>query len=248
MSSLYFQCDRGAAGDIITAALFELMPDPFSIRNELNQMGIPGVAYIPEPRKKYGISGCAMEVLINGAEEEEVMKKSAGENQIHRTLTDVQTIIDRMNVTETIKKMIRDVYGIIADAESRAHQCKVEEVHFHEVGALDAIADVAAVCYLMDKLQPERVLASKVGLGNGTVWCAHGLLPVPAPATANILEGVPCTRGEMNKEACTPTGAALLRYFTDRFDCPAPQHSLDCGIGIGRRTFNVPSYFKAILF
>ena len=122
--------------------------------------------------------------------------------------------------------------------------CPVSEVHFHEVGAMDAIADVSAVCYLMDCLKPEKVTASEIHVGNGTVKCAHGILPVPAPATANIVRNLPWAHGKIDGEICTPTGAALIRYFADQF-ADAPEEGVTrTGTGIGRRTFTRPSYFQ----
>lgn len=139
------------------------------------------------------------------------------------------------------------IYNIIAEAESEAHSCTVTEVHFHEVGAIDAIADVAAVCLILEELKPSEILASRIHVGNGTIACAHGILPVPAPATANILRELPYDSGDIDGEICTPTGAALLKYFVDRYVEAKPLQERKTGIGLGKRTFSMPSYFKACL-
>ena len=139
------------------------------------------------------------------------------------------------------------VYDIIADAESKAHGVPVTEVHFHEVGTMDAIADVTAVCLLMDRIKPQKTLASPVNVGGGTVRCAHGIIPVPAPATANILEGIPSYSGDIKSELCTPTGAALLKYFVDEF-ADMPEMSVEkCGYGMGTKDFDRANCVKIML-
>ncbi len=139
------------------------------------------------------------------------------------------------------------VYGLIAEAESHAHGVPVTEIHFHEVGTMDAIADVAAVCLLMDRLAPDQVLASPVHVGSGTVRCAHGILPVPAPATAYILKDVPIYGGRIRGELCTPTGAALLKHFVDRFGDMPVMRVQSIGYGMGRKDFEAANCVRAIL-
>ena len=127
--------------------------------------------------------------------------------------------------------------GAPALAESKAHGVPVTDVHFHEVGTMDAIADVTAVCLLMDRIKPQKTAASPVNVGGGTVRCAHGIIPVPAPATANILEGIPSYSGDIKSELCTPTGAALLKYFVEEFT-DMPEMSIEkCGHGMGTKYF-----------
>ena len=137
-----------------------------------------------------------------------------------------------------MKGDVAAVYHLLADAESRAHGRPVGEVHFHEVGALDAVADIAAVCWLLAELAPDEVVVSPIHVGSGTVRCAHGILPVPAPATAFLLEGVPSySDGAVQGELCTPTGAALLKYFVEEFtDMPAMSIE-KCGHGMGTKDF-----------
>lgn len=253
MCELFFQCDKGAAGDIIGAALMELVPDKDSMLERLNHMAIPGVEYVLEKKEKYGIKGNSMTVRIHGQIEENVIGKheKAGkrchEEHHHMTMQEIDQIVEKMHASDRVKKNIRDIYGIIAEAESEAHSCPVSEVHFHEVGAIDAIADIAAVCSILEELEPSEILASEIHVGNGTVECAHGILPVPAPATANILRELPYDSGDIDGEICTPTGAALIRYFADRYVEEKPGQEKKAGIGLGKRTFSTPSYFKAYL-
>ena len=135
----------------------------------------------------------------------------------HASMADIETLINSLDVSGRVKADALAVYALIADAESRVHGRPVTEIHFHEVGTLDAVADVVGVCLLMEQLSPDRVMASPVHTGSGHVHCAHGILPVPAPATALILEGIPSYGGQVRGELCTPTGAALLKHFVSRF-------------------------------
>ena len=218
MCELFLQCDKGVAGDMISAALMELVPDKEKMLKRLNTMGIPGVEYILEEKEKYGIKGNSMTVRIHGETEEQHEHCHEEHHCHHMTMKNIQEIVKKTVTSPEVKKNIMEVYNIIAAAESKAHGCDVSEVHFHEVGAVDAIADIAAVCVLMEELDPKKVHASEIHVGNGTVCCAHGILPVPAPATANILKDIPYSAGEINGEICTPTGAALIKYFVSSYE------------------------------
>ena len=140
-----------------------------------------------------------------------------------------------------------EVYSIIAAAESRAHGVPVTEVHFHEVGMMDAIADVTAVCMLMDRIGADSVTAFPVNVGSGTVRSAHGILPVPAPATAFILEGIPYQAGDIESELCTPTGAALLKHFVTEFREMPPMTVEAEGFGMGTKDLERANCVKITL-
>ena len=139
------------------------------------------------------------------------------------------------------------VYGLIARAESHVHGVPVTEIHFHEVGTMDAVADVTAVCLLMNELSPDEVVVSPVHVGSGQVNCAHGVLPVPAPATAYILKDVPIYGGEIRGELCTPTGAALLRHFATRFGAMPVMKTHAIGYGMGKKDFPWANCVRAML-
>lgn len=165
----------------------------------------------------------------------------------HAGMHDIQHIVSHLQVPEEVRRNVLEVYGLIAQAESHAHGVPVEEIHFHEVGTMDAIADVTAVCLLMHRLAPDQVLCSPVHVGSGQVRCAHGILPVPAPATAHILQGVPTYGGEIAGELCTPTGAALLKHFVTRFG-PAPVMRVErTGYGMGTKDFPAMNGLRAML-
>ena len=146
-----------------------------------------------------------------------------------------------------MQKDILAVYQIIAEAESQVHGVPMTDIHFHEVGTMDAVADVAAVCMLMNELKPERVVASPVHVGSGQVKCAHGILPVPAPATALILQDVPIYSGEIKGELCTPTGAALLKYFVNEFGQMPVMKTTAIGYGMGKKDFPAANCVRAML-
>jgi uncharacterized protein (DUF111 family) len=152
-------------------------------------------------------------------------------------MADITAIITGLNVSAKVKEDALAVYGLIADAESRVHGHPVSQIHFHEVGTMDAVADVTAVCMLMREIAPEEVIASPVATGYGSVRCAHGVLPVPAPATALILRGVPAYAGDIEGELCTPTGAALVKYFAQKYSQMPVMSTEAIGYGLGTKEF-----------
>lgn len=261
MKTLYLDCGMGAAGDMLTAALLELLPDPDGFVERLNALGIPGVEIRKEKAVRCGITGTHMTVLVNGEEE------GAGEHHHehehphehshdhehghahhhHSGMHEIGHIVAELKLTEKVKKDILAVYGMIAEAESHVHGVPVTDIHFHEVGTMDAIADITAVCLLMDELSPDEVAASPVHVGSGQVRCAHGILPVPAPATAYLLQGVPTYGGEIRGELCTPTGAALLKYYVNHFGEMPVMKTQAIGYGMGKKEFERANCVRAML-
>lgn len=160
---------------------------------------------------------------------------------------DIRHILSHLDIPQDVREDAEEVYEQIALAESHAHGRPVEEIHFHEVGALDAVADVVAVCWLIHDLAPEQILASPIHVGWGQVRCAHGILPVPAPATAHILRDVPTYGGSVEGELCTPTGAALLKHFAQSFG-PSPVMRVEkIGYGMGKKDFEAANCLRAML-
>lgn len=165
----------------------------------------------------------------------------------HSTLGSVSEIIRSMDLDEKVKADAIGVYEILAQAEAKAHNMPVDQVHFHEVGSLDAIYDIVGVSLLINNLGLDKILASPVHLGSGFVKCDHGLMPVPAPATANILAGIPVYQGSIQGELCTPTGAALVKYFVDDFG-PMPMMEIGkVGYGMGTKDFEAANAIRALL-
>ncbi len=307
MKTLYIECAMGAAGDMLTAALLELMPDKEAALAKLNAMGIPGVVFEAEPSAKCGITGTHMRVLIHGEEEgavpcghthehhhdhahehhhehehdhvhehhhehehhahahaHEHVQEDAhchdsdahdhahhhehdAHHHAHHGMVEIRRLIAELAVSETVKEKVLAVYQSIAEAESRVHGAEVDQIHFHEVGSMDAVADVTAVCLLIELLAPEQVIVSPIHVGSGTVLCAHGRLPVPAPATALILEGMPIYGGSVQGELCTPTGAALLKTFADSFGPMPPMRVAKTGYGMGTKDFEQANCLRAML-
>ena len=247
MKLLYLDCGMGAAGDMLTAALLELFPDREAIIQELNGIGIPGVRYELETTQKCGITGSRMRVLVGREEEGEHLHSRDTHDHTHSTPASIDHMISHLSLSQWAAEQARQVYRNIAAAESKVHGVTVEQIHFHEVGSLDALADVAAVCYLMEKLSPDRVEASPVHVGSGRISCAHGILPVPAPATAELLKGIPIYGGSITGELCTPTGAALLRQFVTSFG-PMPVMTVDAvGYGMGKKDFAAANCLRILL-
>lgn len=260
MKTLYLDCGMGAAGDMLTAALLELLPDRDEFLAELNGLGIPGVTVISEPSAKCGIQGTHITVKVNGEEESEEMHghdhdhghehphdEEHHHHHHHSGMQDIEHIIEELPVSGKVKADILAVYSLIAEAESHAHGVPVTEIHFHEVGTMDAVADVTAVCMLMERLSPETVVVSPVHVGSGHVQCAHGILPVPAPATAYILRDVPIYGGGIKSELCTPTGAALLKYFATKFGDMPVMRTTAIGYGMGKKDFTAANCVRALV-
>lgn len=166
----------------------------------------------------------------------------------HSRLRDIEHIVrDHLSLPKKVKDDVMAVYTLIAEGESHVHGVPMSEIHFHEVGTMDAIADITAVCLLMNRLSPDEVIASPVHVGSGQVKCAHGILPVPAPATAHILRDVPIYGGNIRGELCTPTGAALLKHFVSRFDNMPIMKTKAIGYGMGKKDFAAANCVRAML-
>ena len=250
MKLMYIDCGMGAAGDMLTGALLDLLDEDAraAFVEEFNRLGIPDVVMETEPSVKCGVEGIHVRIKVHGTEENEHMHDhhhehhshdhEHGHSHSHNGIAGIRHIVaDHLDLPENVREDVLRVYDIIADAESRAHGVPVTDVHFHEVGTMDAIADVTAVCLLMDRIKPQKTAASPVNVGGGTVRCAHGIIPVPAPATANILEGIPSYSGDIRSELCTPTGAALLKYFVEEFTDMPEMRMEKCGYGMGTKDF-----------
>ena len=284
MKTLYLECNMGAAGDMLTAALLELAGNREAFTNRMNALGLPGVQVSAETAVKCGITGTRVKVTVNGAEEEPGEDGHSHEHNHdhdhgddhghhchdhehhhdpahdhehhghdhehphehhHSSVADICALIDGLAVTDQVKADAKAVYALIADAESRVHGRPVSEIHFHEVGTMDAVADVVGVCLLMEQLAPDQVIVSPVHTGSGHVRCAHGILPVPAPATALILQGIPSYSTQVRGELCTPTGAALLKHFASRFGERPVMTVSAVGYGMGKKDFEQANCVRA---
>lgn len=254
MKTLYLECKMGAAGDMLMAALYELLSQEQkkTFLDAMNGLGLPGVEVAPVAAKTGGVAGTHMRVTIQGQEEHEHHEDHHHDGHEHHhhhhaTPGHIGELIDGLSLPREVREQARQVYDAIAQAEAQAHGCGVGDVHFHEVGALDAVADVAGVCYALYLLAPNQICASPVHVGSGTVHCAHGIMPVPAPATANLLRGVPTYGEEIQGELCTPTGAALLKTFVRSFGPMPAMVTEQIGYGVGSKEFEQANCVRAFL-
>ncbi|MDR1936612.1 MAG: nickel pincer cofactor biosynthesis protein LarC [Candidatus Accumulibacter sp.] len=271
MKTLYLECAMGAAGDMLMAALYELLEDPAAFLEEMNALGLPGVRVSAAGAVKCGIAGTRITVDIDGREErshdlavddhqhrhrhqdgQDGHEPAHGHRHEHAQphvpavgIGEIEGLLARLPVSSSAREHAIAVYRRIAGAEAAVHGRPVEHIHFHELGQMDAVADIVGFSLLLERLAPERVVASPVHVGSGHVRTAHGLLPVPAPATARLLQGIPCYAGHIQGELCTPTGAALLRHFVSAF-CPMPPLRVEkIGYGMGAKDFAAANCLRA---
>lgn len=279
---LYLECGMGCAGDMLTAALYELLEDKAGFLETMNGLGLPGVRVEARRASTCGIVGTRLSVTVHGHEEESVdvghVHAAGGEDPVcgdgrrhggehahehehgvehghchgrhshghsHAVLADIRGRIAALDLPQGVRTRAERVYDRLAGAEAQVHGCLVEQIHFHEVGDLDAVADVVGACYALYLLRPDRVMASPVHVGSGAVRCAHGVVPVPAPATAVLLEGIPCYGGCVQGELCTPTGAALLAEFASSFGPMPPMAVQKTGYGVGNKQFEQANCVRA---
>lgn len=271
MRTLYIDCGMGAAGDMLTAALLELIPDREAFVKEFNALGIPGVSMHMDKSVKCGITGTHVSILVDGEEEGEEHHHEHEHDHMHchehdsshghchshehdheyhhhHGLHDIEHIVnDHLRLSGKIKNDIMSVFSLIAEAESHVHGVPMTDIHFHEVGTMDAVADITAVSMLMDRIAPDEVVVSPIHVGYGHVHCAHGILPVPAPATAYILSGLPIYAGSIEGELCTPTGAALLKHFATSFGQMPMMSIKSIGYGMGKKDFEAANCVRAML-
>ncbi len=248
MKILYIECSMGVAGDMLMGALYELLNDEDrkKFTDKMNSLGIEGLHVEAVPSVKCGINGTHMNVTIDGHEE---LESHHSEHHHHHgaSMHDIRHVIDAAGISETVKKNAVEVYECIAQAESRVHGKSADEIHFHEVGSKDAMADVIGCCMLIDIIGADRIVVSPVTTGFGNVRCAHGILPVPAPATALILNDVPLRAGSIEGELCTPTGAALVKHYADEFG-NMPQMTVSrIGYGMGTKDFAAANCVRVFL-
>ena len=257
MRTLYIDCGMGVAGDMLTGALLDLLSETeqAAFLREMNAALAGKAVVTAEPDVKCGVKGLHVRVTVNGEEEghhhdgEHHHHHDDGEHHHHHHngIREIRALIDAMPLSDNVRHHAREVFDSIAWAEAAVHGEELEHIHFHEVGTLDAVADVTGVCLLMEKLRPEQVICSPVNVGGGTVKCAHGILPVPAPATEILLRGKPWYEGDIKSELCTPTGAALAGHFADRFERAPILRVEKCGYGMGTKDFDRLNAVRVLL-
>ena len=267
---LYLECKTGAAGDMLMGALYSLLTEEQKVLflEKLNAIS-EEVCVIPQEICKQGIGGIHMKVEINGTEEgteahhhhehnhheeehghthdHDHAHSHAHGHHSHTSVAAILEQISKLDMSDTVKKDAEEIYREIAAAESKVHQTDMEQIHFHEVGSVDALIDVVGSCLALELLGVDEVQASPVCVGNGTVRCAHCILPVPAPATAEIIKGMPVYCSSFDGELLTPTGAAILKYFVETYTKEMHMEIEEIGYGFGTKDFAQLSCVRAFL-
>jgi uncharacterized protein (TIGR00299 family) protein len=239
---LYYDCFAGISGDMNLGAMIDLGVDPEFLREELRKIEIGSYEIQLKRDQRRGIFGTKLDVILPSEE-----GTSAAHGHGHRSFKDIAGLIEKSNFSDGVKSTSLNIFMKIAGAEAKIHGHPIDEVHFHEVGAIDSIVDVvgAAICFEVMKI--EKIISSPVQVGGGFVKCAHGMLPVPAPATAEILTGIPIRSGIVPFETTTPTGAAILAATAGRFSDRVHFTPLKIGYGIGQRDTDVPNVLRVFL-
>jgi len=233
---LFYDCFAGISGDMNLGALVDLGVDPGYLRGELEKLNIKGFRLEVGRDIRKGISGTKVTVVVDHPE-----------NEKHRHLSHIEQLINASSLSDAIKIKSLAIFNRVAEAEAKVHNISKEEVHFHEVGALDSIADIVGAAICQEYLEVDEIQASPVQLGGGFVKCAHGVMPVPAPATAEIVADMPVKTGLVEYEATTPTGAAILAATVDRFVPGMDLVVHRTGYGIGQRDGVVPNVLRVYL-
>ena len=237
MRILYYDCFAGISGDMNLGAMIDLGVEAGYLESELKKLNIKGFHLEIAKDIRRGISGTKVSVIVEDPD-----------NEKHRHLRHVEEIINSSTLSDKVKINSLKIFSLIAFAEAKVHQIEIEKVHFHEVGALDSIADIVGAAICLDYLKVDKVLSSPIQLGGGTVKCAHGIMPVPAPATALIVEHVPVKTGLVQHEATTPTGAAILVATVDEFTAEINFTITKTAYGIGQRDISeVPNVLRVYL-
>lgn len=244
MRILYYDCFSGISGDMNLGAMIDLGVEKEYLLKELSKLSIHDEFHI-EVRKdeRKGIHGTKVQVVLDHNHEH----NHNHEEHHHRYLKDVESIIESSGLNENIKKISMDIFGKVAEAEAKVHGKPIYEVHFHEVGAVDSIVDIVGAAICIDYLKVDKILSSSVELGGGFVKCAHGLIPVPAPATVEILKNIPVKSGIVPFETATPTGAAILAALVNEFTDNKEFIIDEIGYGIGGRDTEIPNVLRVYL-
>ena len=234
MAIAYFDCFSGIAGDMILGALIDCGLKVSFLKKELKKIDISGYKIYTRQVKYNNITGTDVTIDIK-------------ETQKHRHLSEINRIIEQSKLDMDIKKLSKQIFYNLAKAESRVHDIKIEEVHFHEVGAVDAIIDIVGSVIGIKKLGITKIYCSPLPMGKGFVKCAHGILPIPAPATVELVKGVPIYSDERKQELVTPTGAAIITTVADKFGNMPMMKINKMGYGSGKIESEYPTLLRIFL-
>lgn len=232
---LYMDIVNGISGDMTIASLLDLGIPKEIFLDELKKLNLDEEFEIKiESKNESGIVGTRVEVI-------------AKESNIDRHLVDIFEIIENSSLSETVKNTAKNIFTTIGEAEAKVHGTTIDKIHFHEVGAIDSIVDIVGTSILIDLLCIDKIYASKIPVGSGFVKCDHGMMPVPAPATIEILRGTPVVLNTVEGECTTPTGAAIVKTLCDKFIDKLEIEVSKIGYGIGHKKFEIPNMLRMIL-
>jgi uncharacterized protein (TIGR00299 family) protein len=248
MSTLYFDCFSGISGDMTVGALIDVgVPGEYVI-SELGKLGISDEYEIKiGTAVKCGINGTDFDVILKEHHHHDHDEEHEHHHHHGRTMADIEHLIRNSSLNENVKELAVKMFLIVAEAESKVHGQPIDQVHFHEVGAVDSIVDIVGAAICIDYLKPDKVLSSPVNTGRGFVKCQHGLLPVPAPATLNILQDIPVYCDEREMELTTPTGAAIIKALATGFARLPDFKVKKSGYGCGKRNTEKPNLLRVML-
>lgn len=268
MKTLYFDCFSGISGDMTVGALLDIGADGKVLLEGLKQLQIDGYSIKIEKKLKNGISGTDFSVLLeeheesdehshehehhshehHGHEHHHEHEHIQNHEHVHRNMGEIERIINDSGLNERVRKLSIDIFSLVAEAEGKIHGKPAREVHFHEVGAIDSIIDIVGTAICIDNLAVDRVVFSSLPLSRGFVKCQHGVFPLPAPATLEILTNVPVYYTDVNFELVTPTGAAIAKGLADDFGMVGELEAEKIGYGLGKRTYEIPNVLRVVLF
>lgn len=232
---LYFDIVNGISGDMTLASLLNLGVPTDVFLEELKKLSIYNECELKITSKnESGIVGTNVEVITQ-------------ETNVHRHLVDIFEIIDESALNENVKSMAKKIFMIIGEAEAKVHGTTIDKIHFHEVGAIDSIIDIVGASILIDLLCIDKICSTSVPVGSGFVKCDHGIMPVPAPATMEILKGVPIKLNTVKGECSTPTGAAIIKALCDEFVDILEFEVSQIGYGIGQKKFELPNILRTVI-
>jgi hypothetical protein len=242
MKILYYDCFAGISGDMNLGAMLDLGVDQKYLLKELGKLSVGSYQLKISRDKRGGIAGTKVDVIVSSPK-----KTASDKNHAERKFSDIAKLIKESKLPERVKKISLDIFTRLAMAEGRIHGHKIENVHFHEVGAIDSIVDIIGAAICLDYLKVDKVISSSVQLGSGIIHCSHGTLPVPAPATAELLRGIPVKSGLVPFEATTPTGAAIIAATASAFSDSMDFTTRKIGYGLGSKDSSVPNVLRLFL-
>ena len=256
MKTLYFDCSSGISGNMVLGALTEIIGDEQYLIEELKKMNTDGYKIEISKKVKNGITGTYVDVIVDGKDEyghEHHINEHHHEHEHehhhhheHRNLNDINKIISESTLDEKTKELAKRIFTRVAKAESKVHDKPLEEVHFHEVGAIDSIVDIVGTAILINKINPDKIISSIVNDGYGFIECAHGKMSVPVPATSEIFasRGVKFRQIDIDTELVTPTGAAIIAELAEEFTTLPAMETKKIGWGAGYKDFDIPNILK----